>query len=129
MNAIAKILIFPFFFFSYSVLTGEDDLAEMREDLEEIGEDLRNELAELKEEAEYLQEELENARQEGDVSFIHHMELESVRTSRDVAAWQEILSRHEKLLAENREDLKSSFPVFMRSIHKAHQNRDLSHIK
>ena len=53
---------------------------------------------------------MENARQEGDASFIHHMELESVRTSKDVAAWQEILSRHEKLLAlDGEEDLPEGF--------------------
>jgi hypothetical protein len=129
MNAIAKILIIPFLFFSPGVAMGEDDLEGILEDLEGVGEDLRNELDELQEEAEHLQEELENARQEGDASFIHHMELESVRTSKDVTAWQEILSRHEKLLAKDGEDLESSVPAFMRSIHKAHQNRDLSRIK
>ena len=129
MNAIAKILIIPFLFFSSGVLLGEDNPAGVLEDLEGVGEDLRNELDELQEEAEHIQEELENAREEGDASFIHHMELELVRTSKDVAAWREILSRHEKLLAKDGEDLESAVPAFMRSIHKAHQNRDLSRIK
>ncbi|MFP6893682.1 MAG: hypothetical protein VCA18_08020, partial [Opitutales bacterium] len=70
MNAIAKILIIPFLFFSPGVAMGEDDLEGILEDLEGVGEDLRNELDELREEAEHLQEELENARQEGDASFI-----------------------------------------------------------
>jgi hypothetical protein len=129
MNAIAKILIIHFLFFSSGVLFGEDDPEGILEDLEGVGEDLRNELHELQEEAEHLQVELENARQEGDASFIHHMELESVRTSKDVTAWQEILSRHEKLLAKDGVDLEHSVPDFMRSIHKAHQNRDLSRMK
>ena len=107
MNAIAKILIIPFLFFSSGVLFGEDDPEGILEDLEGVGEDLRNELHELQEEAEHLQVELENARQAGDVSFIHHMELESVRTSKDVTAWQEILSRHQKLLARDGGDLES----------------------
>lgn len=110
-------------------MLGEDDPEAILEDLEGVGEDLRNELDELQEEAEHLQEELENARQEGDVSFIHHMELELAGTSKDVAAWQEILSRHEELLAKDGGDLESSVPAFMRSIHIAHQNRDLSRIK
>ena len=63
------------------------------------------------------------------VTFIHHRELESDRANKDVTAWQEILSRHGKLLAKDGEDLEFSVPDFMRSIHKAHQNRDLSRIK
>ena len=129
MNAIVKILIIPFLFLCSGALFGEDDPEGIREDLEGVGKDLHNELDELQEEAEHLREELENARQEGDASFIHHMELESVRANKDVTVWQEILSQHEKLLAKDGEDLELSVPDFMRSIHKAHQNRDLSRIK
>ena len=129
MNAIAKILIIPFLFLSSSTLFGEDANEGILEDLEGVGEDLRNELDELEEEFEHLQEELENARQEGDASFIRHMELELVRANKDVAIWQEILSQHEKLLAKDGEELELSVPDFMRSIHKAHRNRDLSRIR
>jgi len=129
MNAIVKILIIPFLFFPSGVLLGEDDPEGILEDLEGVGEALRNELDELQEEAEHLREELENARQERDASFIHQMELESVRANKDVTVWQEILSQHEKLLAKDGEDLELSVPDFMRSIHKAHQSRDLSRIK
>ena len=129
MNAIVKILIIPFLFFPSGVLLGEDDPEGILEDLEGVGKDLRNELDELEEEAEHLREELENARQEGDASFIQHMGLELLRANKDVAIWQEILSQHEKLLAKDGEDLELSVPDFMRSIHKAHQNRDLSRIK
>lgn len=129
MNAIAKILIIPFLFLSSSALFGEDDPEGIIDDLEGVGEDLRNELDNLQEEAEHLQEELDNARQDGDVSFIHHMELESVRANKDIAIWHEILSQHEKLLAKDGEDLERSVPDLMRSIHEAHQVRDLSRIK
>ena len=129
MNAIVKILIIPFLFFPSGVLIGEDAPEGILEDLEGVGEDLSNELDELEEETEHLQEELENARQEGDASFIQHMELELVRANKDVAIWQEILSQHEKLLAKDGDGLELSIPDFMRSIHKAHQNRDLSRIK
>ena len=77
---------------------------------------MRNELDELQEEVEHLQEELKNERQEGDVSFIHHMELEAVRANKEVMAWQEILSRNEKSLAKDGEDLEFSVPDFMQSI-------------
>ena len=129
MNAIAKILIIPFLFLSSSALFGEDAPEGILEDLEGVGKDLRNELDELQEEVEHLQEELENARQEDDASFIHRMKLELVRANKDIAIWQEILSQHEMLLAKDGEDLELSVPDFMRSIHKAHQNRDLSRIK
>ena len=129
MNAIAKILIIPFLFFSAVVLLGEDDPEGILEDLEGVGEDLRNEMDELQEEAKHLQEQLVDVREEGGTSFIHHMELELARTSKDVTAWQGLLSRHETLLAKDGEDLEVSVPAFMRSIHNAHQNRDMSRIK
>ena len=129
MNAIAKILIIPFLFFPSGVLLGEDDPEGILEDLKGVGEDLSNELDELQEEAEHLREELDNARQAGDASFIHHMELESVRANKGVKAWQKILSQQEKLLAKDGDDLELSVPDFMRSIHKAHLSRDLSRIE
>jgi len=129
MNAIAKILTIPFLFLFSSALFAENEPEGIFEDFEGVGEDLRSEMDELKEEVEYLQKELVNARREADTSMIHHMELELIRASKDVAKWQSILERYEKLLDEEGDDLELKVPAFMRSIGDIHRGRDLSRVQ
>ena len=97
---------------------GEDDPEGILDDLEGVGEDLRNELDELQEEAEHLQGELDNARQDGDVSFIHHMELESVRANKEVADMAgNLVAARGSCLRRTGVTWSLSVPDFMRNIH------------